>query len=170
MLEYENDRIYLRKVKTLYANIFAIILFGLFCVNFYFREMSKGISFLNGKNLVIFIVICFFIFVIRTVFSGGYTIFIDTSEKTIVFQQGYGKHKEAIKIKYEEIKSVVMVKYHKRYAIDIYDNALNAYECFEDKNHNNILEAAGQIENILGIKIDDRTDEENYEGFRQRKV
>jgi hypothetical protein len=171
MLRIENDKIYMKEIeKSLRGNIFAIISFGFLCIRFFFREVNKGNSIFNEKSLIIFVIACFLIYIIRTLLSESNIIFIDTSEKAIIFQQGNKKHKRETKIKYEEIKIIVIVNYTKKYAIDIYDNELNAYECFDDKNYENILLIADEIEEILSIKIEDKTDEENYEGFRQRKV
>jgi hypothetical protein len=171
MLRKENDKIYLKEVRTsLYENIFLVISFGLLCVNHYFREINKGNGIFTGKSLIIFLVACFLIYALKTMFSSTNIIFIDTLEKVIVFEQGNKKHKQQVKVKYEEIKKIVIVNYCKKYTIDIYDNELNAYECFDDKEYENILIVADEIENILKIKIEDKTDKENYEGFRQRKI
>jgi hypothetical protein len=169
MLNSDDNRIYLKEEKkTINKTILAIIGMGILCINIYFRQINNVD---NEKYLLVFIIVCLVIFIFRNLLTRNfYTIFIDTIKNEIVFQQGNKKNKVEIKIPYDKIKEINIVKYTKKFTIDIYDNELNAYECFDTDNYEDVLLTANEIEQILNIKIDDKTEEINYEGFKVRKI
>ena len=165
-----DSKIYLKESKSIgEAYIRPILSFSLVCGFYVHRQLDRGNSPLTG--LLLYAGGCLLIFAIRILLSDNSTVYVDKSEKEVVFKSGNNKKAEQTKIKYEEIDKIVIIKDSKRkYSIDIYDNELNAYECFSCQNNEDILDVAQMLGNEIEVKIDDRTYELYYEGYRQRKI
>jgi len=167
-MRFEDNKIYLKEAKTnKEAYIIPIVGFGIACISFIFRELSRENSPLTVRNLILFACGCIVIFVIRTFSSDNSTIYVDISKKEIIFKNG----KKETKIEHEKIKRIVIVKKsEKAYAVDIYDNELNAYECLNLENYEHIVQMAQSLGDEINRKVEDKTYELDYEGFRCRRI
>jgi len=187
MLRKDGEKIYIkyaRKDFNQYVfSIISIIISGIVIFLFLnnIETAYKGLNIALRSNFlkiffIIGIIIYFIISITDILFFSNYDYHINTRTKNIYLINGRWKHKKEIILNFENIKYIVLFEYveleedkkYQIFKIDIYDYELNAYEIYEHKNYNIIREMALEIKKYTNIEINDRTDVENYEGFRQR--
>jgi hypothetical protein len=166
----KDDKIYLKEAKCpKEAYIIPIISFGSYCIYFVLRELNRENNPWTVRNTIFFVIGGFIIFIIRTIFTDNSSIYADTLKKSIIFEAW--NNKNIVNIKYDEVKIIVVLKSsNKKYSIDIYDNELNAYECFNSENYEHIISVAKTLGNEINVKIEENIHILNYEGFKQRKI
>ena len=128
--------------------------------------------------LIVGIVIFLCISIFNILFYSNYDYHINIQTNTIHFINGNWKFKNEIILDFANIKNIVLIqtvidgedgKIYS-YQIDIYDNELNAYEINKNNNYNEIEALSTRIGKILNAEVIDRTQTENYEGFKKRII
>jgi hypothetical protein len=194
MLDRFNNKIYLQyKRNDISRGIAAIIISGFGCFTFYNNIIAENyklkvfnIFFQSKFLIVLFIIICITVFiggVMNILFPNDIDYHIDLNIKKLVLIQGKKPFIKNISIDFCQIKEINLLKTKKQieitdtryktvdnYIIEIYDNNLNAYSCYDDMDVNKIIEIANELSIIFNVKIMDRTDCIDYEGFRQRVI
>ena len=106
----------------------------------------------------------------ENIFTKNRTIIINSERMDIVIDNGYKK----IILRKENIRKIVFLKYpvlmNNIFTIDIYDNNLSAYECFDTFEYEKAIEVKNMFEKIFNIAILDKTDQDYYEGYKQRLI
>ena len=189
MLEKNGNIIYLKNIKTnIFRNVFLIILLLILCVfvfyifNNFTTEYDWMNIFLEQKItkiiLIIGIIILLYIFIFNILFYNNYDYHINIQTNKIYFINGNWKFKKEIILEFSQIKNIVLIETVIEgegskiycYQIDIYDNELNAYEIYKNKNYDEIKNISMKISKLLNIEVIDWTHIENYEGYKKRII
>ncbi|QQO10870.1 hypothetical protein [Breznakiella homolactica] len=108
--------------------------------------------------------------ILEYVFTNSKTVILDRKNRIFLIEE----HDRKEEIKTEDIRTIILRRHAffdwERFSIDIYDNALNAYECFDTYNYGRAEEAVKKIEESFDIPVADKTAVNGYEGFRKRIV
>lgn len=139
-------------------NFFIEILFKIFGgISYYFSGKMTYEGSLNSR-------------ILEYVFTNNKTVIIDTENKILTINE-YDVNKE---IREEDIKKIILRKHSiynaERFSIDIYDNDLNAYECFDTYSCEKAESAIVKLEKTFGYQVEDKTEKNDYEGFRKRII
>jgi len=187
MLEKDGEITYIKYKDVNYLkNVFSIISLIILCffVSMFFSKIESEYVWLNivlqsylAKIILITGIIIFLgISIPDILFYSNYDYHINIKTKKIHLINGRRKYKKEIILDFEQIKNIVLFKCVNTgegrdiytFKIDIYDNELNAYEIYESKMYVMVKKIALEIEKITKIKMIDRTDIDNYEGFIKR--
>ena len=187
MLTKDGDIIYIKRFhKSFWDYTFSILLtillcvFAIFIFNNYKSDYKPVNIVLQSTFLKILMIIGILIFlrikITDILFYSNYDYHINIKTKRIYLKNGRWKYKKEIILDFAQIKYILLLEYveeiegRKNYIfkIDIYDNELNAYEIYESISCDIIAKVALDIKKYTNIEILDKTDTENYEGYRQR--
>jgi hypothetical protein len=188
MFKKQDDKLYLKYKNVNYAGyISAIVSLILLCVFIirYFDRLNSNYKWVNmflqsGFTRILLItgiMVFILISITNILFYSNYDYHINKKTKSIHLINGRWKFREEIVIGFSQIKNIVLIRcaetaadYGKTYIykIDIYDNELNAYEIYDSKNYDIMNNLATGIGKIVKSEVIDRTDIENYEGFKKR--
>jgi hypothetical protein len=189
--EREGNKIFLKQNKENHMGyITGIIAIGIFCI--FLINYFKGIKFDNDIldnfihsdffRIIFSIIIGVFIIIsiLNKLFYSDYSYYINLDENNINIINGRWKFKEEYIIEFEKIKNIVIIKsnqvdYRNKtkveiYKIDIYDNELNAYELYDSTNYEIISKIASWLQSITKKEIIEKTNIDDYEGFRKRTI
>jgi hypothetical protein len=149
-----NDRLYLKKINKWRSNVILEIIVKIFASLFWYVTLRGGVSDWHYN-------------ILENIFTNTRTVFIDLDAKDIIINERNIK----ISIKQKNIKEIIILTYSMfgeiKYAIDIYDHDLNAYECFDTYYEKNAMEVAKKMTEIFKIIPKDKTNQIYYEGFKK---
>jgi hypothetical protein len=152
-------------------------------INGEYKLEALNIFFKSKFTIVLCISICVIVFIIGIVnilFSGDIDFHIDLNTKRLVLIQGRKPFLRNISIDFTQIKEINILRTEKtaragnrykpadHYILDIYDNDLNAYSCYDTADIETIIEIADELSMVFDVKVMDRTHCADYEGFKRR--
>ena len=189
MLERKGNLIYLKYIKkNIFENILSIILLLIFCILAYIifnistSEYDWINIFLQNKiTKIIFIVgivIFLYITIYNIIFYNNCDYHINMQTNKIYFINGNRKYKKEIVLDFIQIKNIILVETIIEgeggkiytYQIDLYDNELNAYEIYKNKNYDETKNISTKIGELVNAEVIDWTHIENYEGYKKRVI
>jgi hypothetical protein len=192
MLDRLNNRIYIKyKENDIGGSIIAIICSAVVIIGVYNNIINGTYKFLklffsSKFTIVLSIIVCVIVFIIGSMgilFSSNVDFHIDLYLKKLVLIQGRKPFWKYIDIDFNKIKEINILRTQitikkangryknvDNYVLEIYDNDLNAYSCYDNMDIEKIIEIANELSIIFDVKVIDRTEHIDYEGFRQRII
>jgi hypothetical protein len=195
MLDRQNNKIYIQYTEntTIGGSIAAIFCSIISIIGIYNSIIKReyeleilNLFFQSKFTMVLSIIICIVVLIIgvmNILFSSNIDFHIDLYIKKLVLIQGRKPFGRNIRIDFDQIKEINILRTqiliegknrrHEKidnYILDIYDNDLNAYSCYDNMDIDKIIETAKELSTILNVKVIGRTDCIDYEGFKQRII
>ncbi|GHV08457.1 hypothetical protein FACS189485_19960 [Spirochaetia bacterium] len=191
MLDRVNNKIYIKyRENDIIGSIGAIIGSGFFGISIYQDYINNGNGWLNRIlkykfMMVLVIIISIIVFIVGALsifFAKDINYYIDLNIKKIILMLGKKPFRTEISLDFNEIKEILIIrrdvyvqegrsgKKVDKYFIDLYDEKLNAYECYDSENLETIIDIANELVNVLDVEVVDKTGTEDYEGFIKRII
>jgi len=191
MLDRQNNKIYIQyRKKSVGGSVGAVLFTGAACMSIYHQIINTHYkwevlniffksAFTTALLIIIFVVIGI-IGVMNSVFSSDIDFHLDLNTRELILVTGRKPFVTKVTLAFNRIREINIIRTNiqsgngndykavNHFMLDIYDEDLNAYRCYDSIHLEHILAIASELSAVCDTTLKDRTAIEDYEGFKKR--